>query len=102
MEAQDFTPSAVCRVRAEFDKALLFQPGQKPGNRWVGQMKLLFNVPGTGRRGAAGEKAQNRPLGGGKLHLRQGVCHRLIHAPMEHPKQIPKMAIQKKHPFPEM
>ena len=39
---------AIFRIGAKFQKAFLLQPGQKSRNGRMAQMKLIFDVPGTG------------------------------------------------------
>lgn len=70
--------AAIMGIGAKFQKSLLLKPHQQPGNRWVGQMESLFNIPGTGRLFLMGKKAQNMSLRGSQIHLCQRMGDGLI------------------------
>ena len=78
----------VFRVRLQFQKPFLLQPGEKTGYRGMTQVKSLFNILWTGRFGLMGKITHDPSLGGGKLHFLERCGHGLIRAPVQDPYQM--------------
>ena len=96
---QDIDPfaAAVIGVCAKFDEAFLFQTGQKSGDGGMAELKFLLQIPGTGRGLGVGQKAHDPSLGGGKLHLFQRVAHGLVGTPVQDPRKVSIVVLQKDH-----
>lgn len=88
---EDPLAAAVFFVGADFDEAFFLQPGQKTGDGGMAQVEFRLNIPGAGRCFPVGEEAENGPLGGCQIHLRQRAGNGLIRAPVKHPNVMTKL-----------
>ena len=89
--------STVCFVRAELNEVLLFKPGEQAGNRGVGQIERILDIPGAGRTFPVGNITEDRSLGGCQVKVHQGLGHPLIGTPVKDSDIMAEMFFQNGH-----